>query len=426
MFFLDNPEYTKHGYYQVDNIKTFSKFEAWKLSGQNFDKIKFIFNDDVFSAIDTTVEPEEDIYELYKQRALQIRSQYDYIVLMYSGGIDSHTILETFLNNNIYLNEICTFSNNDIESRTSKFNQEVYNSAIPFVETLDLKKLGTKFRFVNIGQMIIDQWSDNFHFENFEYYQTIVGPWRTAVNSQVLKSKIPEHRQLAQAGKSVCYVWAYEKPTILIRDRQYGFVIPDPFNGGMGAKQYINNHLTNGEINNIYDEAFYICRESPKIPIKQGHMLAKLMSTMSVTDSRLKKIWEIPIFGPYIQANEANDLPGGDALFLTKTTVDQCIYPRAIIARFGDDKIYTGSTIFSPKDDWFYKSGHENSTKFIQKMKQIINENDNLIYRRRQKRSGEKFAFAIKYIESKFYPLAATPPWMLNYADDKFLSPTPE
>ena len=116
MFFSDNPEYTKHGYHLVEGIKTFSKFEAWQLSKHDLSKIKFIFNEDKFNNIDTTIEPPEDIYELYRQRAMQLRNDYDYLVLIYSGGIDSHTILETFLENNIHLNEICTFSNNDVES----------------------------------------------------------------------------------------------------------------------------------------------------------------------------------------------------------------------------------------------------------------------------------------------------------------------
>jgi hypothetical protein len=411
MFFLDNPEYTKHGYYLVDGkIKTFSKLEAWKLSGQDLDKIQFIFNDDVFATFDTTKEPEEDIYELYRQRAEQIRKDYDYVVLIYSGGIDSHTILETFLDNNIHLDEICTFSNNDVESRTSKFNQEVYNSVIPFIETLDLNKLGTKFRLLNIGQTILNQMSDDFHFENFEYYSNILTVWRTAVNSQILKSKILDHRKIAQEGKTVCYIWGYEKPRILIREEKYGFVIPDAFSGGMGAKQYINNHVTTADSNNFYDEAFYICRESPKIAIKQGHMLVNLMSTMAVTDTRLKNPWEIPIYGPYIQATTA---PGVDGLWLTKPAADQCIYPRALMSRFGDDKVYGGSTIFSKKDDWFYKSGHENSNKFIQKMNQFVKANSNLILWRpnnAKDSNGKKFPFAVKSVHSKFYPLATVPP----------------
>ena len=97
MFFIDDPEYTKHGYYLVDGIKTFSKFEAWQLSNNNTDNIKFIFNDDLFSTYDWSKEPEEDIYELYRRRAYQLRKDYDYIVLLYSGGIESQVMLETFL-----------------------------------------------------------------------------------------------------------------------------------------------------------------------------------------------------------------------------------------------------------------------------------------------------------------------------------------
>jgi hypothetical protein len=412
MFFINDPEYTKHGYYLANGIKTFSKFEAWQLSGHNINKIKFIFNDDVFSTIDTTKEPKEDIYELYKQRATQLRNEYDYLVLIYSGGIDSHTILETFLENDIHLNEICTFSNNDVESKTSKFNQEVYNAVVPFVETLDLKKLGTRFRFINVGKMIIDQMSDSFHFENFEYYNNILTAWRTAVNSQVLKSKIPEHRKLSEEGKSVCYIWGYDKPTVKMVDQEYFLTIPDAFSGGMGAKHYINNHLATDKFNNFYDEAFYICREFPEISIKQGHMLANLMSTIDSNDSRVKNVWEIPIFGPYVQYKDGTGLT---SLWLSKPAVDKCIYPRALMSRFGDDKVYTGSTLFSKKDNWFYKSNHENNTRFNQKMNQLIKENQGL-YSFRPKSianlGGDTFVFGLEPIFSHYYPIRKIPEYI--------------
>ena len=208
MFFINDPEYTKHGYYLVNGTKTFSKFEAWQLSGNDIDKIQFIFNDDVFGAIDTTKEPEEDIYELYRQRAVQLRKDYDYIVLIYSGGVDSHTVLETFLDNNLKIDEICTFSNNDVQAKTEKFNQEIYNAAIPFVETLDLKKLGTKFRLVNIGQMVIDQLSDTHHFENFQHYSLSTPFWRTAVSNQVGHSRREWRRVIGYSRRertTICY-----------------------------------------------------------------------------------------------------------------------------------------------------------------------------------------------------------------------------
>ena len=43
MFFDNDLEFTKHGYYQVDNIKTLSKFEAFRFSGGDLNKIQFIY-----------------------------------------------------------------------------------------------------------------------------------------------------------------------------------------------------------------------------------------------------------------------------------------------------------------------------------------------------------------------------------------------
>jgi hypothetical protein len=408
MFFIDDLEYTKHGYYLANGIKTFSKFEAWQLSGNDISKIKFIFNDDVFGTYNWSKEPEEDIYELYRRRAHQLRKDYDYIVLIYSGGIDSHTILETFLNNNLRIDEICSFSNNDVQAKTEKFNQEIYNAAIPFVETLDLKKLGTKFRLVNIGQMIIDQMSDEYHLENFKHYSITTPLWRTAVSNHILKSNIVDHRKLVESGKRVCYIWGHEKPTMRVIDQHYCLTIPDGFSG-FGAKQYNNRKVLKNNFDNFYDEAFYICREVPEISIKQGHMLANLMSDMLANDNRLRKVWEIPIFGPYVQYKMIDDI---NSIWLSKAAVDKCIYPQALMARFGDDKLYTGSTIFSKKDNWFYNSNHENRTKFNQTIHQMIKENQGL-YSLRPKSlanlSGDTFVFGSEPIFSHYYPIRKIP-----------------
>jgi hypothetical protein len=102
MFFIDDPEYTKHGYYLVDGIKTFSKFEAWQHArdaGISSESIRFDFNSDLFSTIDWSIEPSESLDKLYANRARQLREKYDYIVLVYSGGIDSHVALQSFLKN---------------------------------------------------------------------------------------------------------------------------------------------------------------------------------------------------------------------------------------------------------------------------------------------------------------------------------------
>lgn len=370
MFFNDDPEYTKYGYYLIDGVKTFSKFEAYQLSGKDWSKVKFIYNDDILSTYDWTVEPEDDIYELYKQRAEQLRNRYDYLVLMYSGGIDSHTILETFLQNKIHLNEICTFSSIDIQGKKGQLNQEVSNKVMPFVELLDLKKIGTKFRYVEIGNLLINQWNDEFSFENFQHYNT--GAQWFLTRTHVFKSGIKEHVQLTEEGKTVCYIWGLDKPSLFIDENTDKFIYRyvDLAND-FGSKKYVNYNLINKKLLSFYDETFYITRDLPKIVIKQCHLLKNWIKQVSSSDPRLQLYQDIPTNGPWVPHSYFKENDKKIYKFLHKKTVDGILYPNSNLMAFGDDKT-RGSVIFSEKEKWFIESNHENSTKYNQKIRQLV------------------------------------------------------
>jgi hypothetical protein len=60
----------------------------------------------IFDKLDWSKEPTKSLKNLYKERAEQIRSLYNYIILYFSGGSDSITVLNTFLDNNILIDEI--------------------------------------------------------------------------------------------------------------------------------------------------------------------------------------------------------------------------------------------------------------------------------------------------------------------------------
>jgi len=390
MFFIDDEEFTRHGYYLINGIKTLSKFEAWQFSKGKFEDIKFIFNDNVMDQYDWSVEPEEDIYNLYRQRAEQLRNDYDYIVLMYSGGVDSHNILETFLHNNIKIDEICTFSNADVELKTKKFNQEVFNKAIPFLSTLDFKKIGTKFRYIEIGQYVIDQWSDEFNFENFEHF--LHGPQWWVIRSHILKNSIDDHIKINNLGKKICYVWGLDKPDIRIENNNYCLFFVDN-RIDFGIREFITKTMFDKKFLNFYDEPFYISKNCPKISIKQAHLLLNLIKKIDDSDPSLKTIFQLPNTGPFI-AHHKN--LNGDYKFLSKEMVNKSIYPNLIISKFGDDKIY-GSMLLTKKDAWFSLSEHTNKIKWIQKLSKLV-KNNNDYYRV----VNEKL-MATKRVESKPY-----------------------
>ena len=68
----------------------------------------WIFHDDAFSKYPWHIEPEASLDQLYDARARQLREKYDYVVLSYSGGSDTHNILESFIRQGLHIDEIVT------------------------------------------------------------------------------------------------------------------------------------------------------------------------------------------------------------------------------------------------------------------------------------------------------------------------------
>lgn len=68
--------------------------------------IYFHWYEPEFARLNVAAEPVESHDELCRQRAQELRDTYKYLRLWFSGGADSQTALNSFVNNNIYLDEI--------------------------------------------------------------------------------------------------------------------------------------------------------------------------------------------------------------------------------------------------------------------------------------------------------------------------------
>lgn len=66
----------------------------------------FYWYDKELKQLDWQTEPSESLQQLYKERAQWIRDNYEYVIVAYSGGIDSTNVLESFYYNNIHIDEI--------------------------------------------------------------------------------------------------------------------------------------------------------------------------------------------------------------------------------------------------------------------------------------------------------------------------------
>lgn len=97
------------GYWKVDNKFFFNKTECLLYASNIRDNdVTFHFFDDFYKSLNFKIEPVEDLTVLYHKRAQQLRDKYDYIILAYSGGADSSTVADSFLENGLHLDEIIT------------------------------------------------------------------------------------------------------------------------------------------------------------------------------------------------------------------------------------------------------------------------------------------------------------------------------
>jgi hypothetical protein len=76
--------------------------ECWQTGAE----LEFYCNDHEYDKHDWTQEPDASLELLMDSYAKQLRNQYQRLILLWSGGTDSHTIYNVFKRNRIHLDEI--------------------------------------------------------------------------------------------------------------------------------------------------------------------------------------------------------------------------------------------------------------------------------------------------------------------------------
>ena len=100
-------------------------------------------NDDTWNDADWTAEPDKDMEQLQKEHAEYLRNKYKTLVLFYSGGVDSSTVLNTFIKNKIPLDYIFVWYVND---PAKSYNKDVH-LAMQYLEENKSKLMGAKIYY---------------------------------------------------------------------------------------------------------------------------------------------------------------------------------------------------------------------------------------------------------------------------------------
>jgi hypothetical protein len=255
------------GYYTVGtNFRTYSKLLAAEEMARTGIHLEWHFNKPQYESHNWTQEPGTDLKELYRQRAQQIRDNYDYIVVWYSGGPDSWCVLDSFINNGIKVDEIAQFHSYGADGdRHNNLNEEVFFTAVPETKKILERDPAIKHRTVDLSEIIPKVYLRPD--VKFDFIYNIKGI--ASANSfarAYMRDYIQDYQDLITAGKRLCFIWGTDKPRIMDKDGKYHTYLIDAFSETNIRIQELANQ-------GYYDEWFFWGPDSAQIIIKQCHLL---------------------------------------------------------------------------------------------------------------------------------------------------------
>jgi hypothetical protein len=348
----------KFGFYQCGDIKTYSKLEAIEAETRTGNPVRWIFNDSVFGCYNWSIEPTESLNELYRQRAQQLRDNYDYIVLVYSSGADSDNILTTFINNNIKLDEVLLLSSDaGTHDKNDGFNKEIYDVAIPRAQEAKIKQPNLKIRMLDIVPMTTEYFSTQR--PGLDYVYTTNGYLSPGhIGKNKIRDQVPEWQRMISAGKRVVLLWGTDKPVVRGVNGSYYFACRDMGGNAVNAAEQMAN------VPGDFNEFFYWSPDAVPLLIKQGHVIKNYLKTADTNTPFIKMqtagaphlTWESGI--------NALKFENKQLYTLTFDGIRSIIYPN------WRDNLYTyksGVIVLSVRDEWLHSMSDTEEIKRLVK-----------------------------------------------------------
>lgn len=257
-----------NGYYLVDNQIIKNKLVALvEATKRNTNVIWYYYDQIYIDAVNTFIDNGLLLEEWYKLRALQLREKYDYLILNYSGGSDSHNILMTFLRNNIKLDHLYVqwpmnlvdkgiYQPNNIDKTNANFHSEW-----DLVLKKDLEYIASKYPNIVIE---IDDWTNTLteDFYRDDIFAKDVSNLPSIARSQKQNTFSKVESKLSNQGKRVASIYGVDKPEIVKKNNDWFFYFND------------TACMAQPNIENPYGlEYFYWAPDFPNIVIAQANKL---------------------------------------------------------------------------------------------------------------------------------------------------------
>jgi hypothetical protein len=328
----------RYGYYQIGDIKTYSRYELMDEHHVSPQAWQWNYNDEFFGSYNWNNEPQQTIDELYKKRAEQLRREYDYLVLYYSGGYDSANMLYAFLDNDIKLDEICVFYSR--YDNTSNQYKELSSVSWKKLNEIKKKYPSIKIRKFDYADYFFkwDKMVNDLNLNKDLLYMFGAALSVNHIVTDLAYTYVEDWQSILSQGKKLSWIYGVDKPQLRYHEDKWIFNFFD----GLTQTNItpMRQMIDNGNIGTY--EFFYWApvKECVDICIKQSHMIKNNYS---------KKHFKTFIEG-FGWVFDKMSLP-----FL------EIIYPRIfkLNEKFYDVK--NTSDIWGNRDQWYFNSQYPGS-----------------------------------------------------------------
>ena len=238
-------------YFRVNNKIIYNhllaRYESF-VSGQNID---FVCNDQQYNQLNWLQEPAQTIDQLMDQHAINLRNQYQRLVLLWSGGTDSHTIYNVFRRCNLHIDEIVVFVGDQYEP----WNSMQYVDWLRTHHDDPHTKITVKNRFdPAIKQQIVN--NEDWLFQNTTMIpKMVVGTADRAMH---------DYCEQSYGGQRWCLIIGLEQPQVRYYHGQYW--------------AYQNSEYLLAAVGFANIECFYL---EPQLAVKQAHMIKRMLKLKS-------------------------------------------------------------------------------------------------------------------------------------------------
>lgn len=267
----------KLGFYTVEEKIFDSKIKACIFANQTGKEVQWHFNNDQFSKHNWLQEPEESLDNLYDQRCRFLREKYDYIIISYSGGADSHNIVESFLRQGLRIDEIVVNTMEKLSHDTISLDvnnkdpknaaAEHYLQTIPRLKEIASRDPKVKISILDLSDYLLSSWLNSNDASWILDKREGLNPLNVTRFNYLHFSEV---RKNFDRDKKIALILGIEKPRTLIYSNNKFYIrfIDRPSN-----IVTIENHIK--DYTNATVEYFYWSPDSLSILSKQAHVIKK-------------------------------------------------------------------------------------------------------------------------------------------------------